>query len=197
MSATGRGAVREKDDFYETPAWCTSLILDALTAELGISPMVDTVLDPFAGRGAILDVATARRFRTIGIEIDADRSSACESKPRESKPHCVRCADALSETLRWVHPDDGNVVIVTNPPYRLAMQCVDRAIKEARGSIVAMLLRLNWLASQRRAAWHRAHPSHVYVLPRRPSFTEDGHTDACEYAWFVWYEGVEARWSIL
>ena len=31
MSATGRSDVRDPDDFYETPAWCTDLILPHLT----------------------------------------------------------------------------------------------------------------------------------------------------------------------
>lgn len=50
-----------------------------------------------------------------------------------------------------------------------------------------MLLRLNFLGSQRRAAWLRAWTPDVYVLPRRPSFTGRG-TDSCEYAWCVWHE---------
>jgi hypothetical protein len=60
----------------------------------------------------------------------------------------------------------------------------------------AFLLRLNWLGGQARAAWHRANPCDVYVLPRRPSFTGKG-TDATEYAWMVWGTGRGGRWSVL
>lgn len=48
----------------------------------------------------------------------------------------------------------------------------------------------------RRADFHRRHPSDVFVLPRRPSFTGGG-TDATEYAWFVWGPGRGNRWYVL
>lgn len=35
---------------------------------------------------------------------------------------------------------------------------------------VALLLRLNWLGSQDRAPFHRAHPADIYILPKRPEF---------------------------
>ena len=44
---------------------------------------------------------------------------------------------------------------------------------------------MNFLGSQKRAAFMRAFPPDVYGLPRRPSFTGGG-TDATEYAWLVW-----------
>jgi hypothetical protein len=44
------------------------------------------------------------------------------------------------------------------------------ATLEDRGT-VALLLRLNWLGSQERAAFHRAHPSDILLLPKRPEFT--------------------------
>ena len=60
-----------------------------------------------------------------------------------------------------------------------------------------MLLRLNWLGSEDRAAWLRRHPPSVYVLPNRPSFVEGGGTDATEYAWFIWGEGFGGTLSVL
>jgi len=50
-----------------------------------------------------------------------------------------------------------------------------------------MLLRLNFLASRKRHGWWNLHrPSALFVLSQRPSFTEDGQTDATDYAWFYW-----------
>jgi hypothetical protein len=60
-----------------------------------------------------------------------------------------------------------------------------------------MLLRLPWLGSQKRAQWQRENPSNIHVLPKRPSFTADGKTDATEYAWFIWSSDVGGHWSIL
>ena len=178
MSATGRGLhVRHPDDYYSTPAWCTRAILPWLSVS-------ERVLDPCAGTGAIMRVATEFwGSRVLGIEIDPDRASECGAK----------CADALEPETFW-----GECAVVTNPPYALAMPFVERALTNAHGAHdVAMLLRLNWLASQKRAAFHRAHPCDVYVLPKRPSFTTNGKTDATEYCWMVWGPGRGGRWQIL
>lgn len=84
------------------------------------------------------------------------------------------------------------------PPYSIALEFIEAALSMRKSQgVVAFLLRINFLGSQERADWHRAHPCKLYVLPRRPSFTGGG-TDATEYAWFVWGEGHEAgTWEIL
>lgn len=75
-------------------------------------------------------------------------------------------------------------VIVTNPPYSLALEFISHALFVSPN--VYMLLRLNFLASQKRSVWFRQHePSALFVLSRRPSFTGIG-TDATDYAWFYW-----------
>lgn len=74
--------------------------------------------------------------------------------------------------------------IVTNPPFSLAFEFCDRALKMS--SNVAMLLRLNFLAGQKRRDWYKEHPpTALVVLSRRPSFTGNG-TDSCDYAWVFW-----------
>lgn len=156
MSATGRslpaetGHVRHADDFYETPAWCTRAILKHLP--------VGNALDPCCGRGAILDVCHETGRGTWGIELDAQRADMSRVAG-----HMVETADAL--VAAWSLGD----VLVTNPPYALAMAFVEKSL-ERPNRHSAFLLRLNWLESQERAAFHRAHPSDVYVMSRRPSF---------------------------
>ncbi len=182
MSATGRnlaGNERRADDFYATPAWCTEAIWPHLRR-------TECVLDPCAGAGAILDVAVKHGAATVGIELDGSRQAiACE------RGHSVRIGDALAD--RWPFC----TAVVTNPPYSLAAFFIDRALSERTEHIDrAFLLRINYLGSQKRAAFHRAHPSDIYVLPRRPSFTGGG-TDATEYAWFVWGPGRGNRWFML
>lgn len=173
MSVTGHNPVRHADDFYATPAWCTRAILSHL-------PESHTILDPCCGDGAILDVLAAERpnAQRLGIEIDDGRTET-----NKVKGHIVACADALGPS-RWA----GGAVdlILTNPPFGLAMEFVQRACDEVfHGGTVAMLLRLPWLASQKRAPWLRENTPSVYVLPKRPSFTGKG-TDATDYAWMVW-----------
>lgn len=191
MSATGRsekagtGVVRHSDDFYVTPPWCTRAILP----HLGLSP-AEIVLDPCCGDGAILKVAAALpiTLQLRGIEIDADRAAT-------SKAHGfdVCHGDALFPATDWGMPH----VILTNPPFSLALEFVQRALESVRSDgITCFLLRLNWLASQKRAAWMRANTPSVYVLPRRPSFTNKG-TDATDYGWFLWRKGDRPRVQIL
>lgn len=162
MSATGRnlvGAERHGDDFYSTPSWTTRAILPFLINRG--SRM--TTLDPCCGDGAILKELLGVAGVVSGIEINGARAQAAADLVGN-----VVCRDALGPES-WGSPN----LIKTNPPYALAMQFVVRALAEvARGGEVAMLLRLPWLASQERAAFHRAHPSDVYVLPKRPSFVE-------------------------
>lgn len=86
-------------------------------------------------------------------------------------------APALQTLPRW------NVAI-TNPPYSLALEFVQAMLPLA--DHVVVLTRLNFLAGGVRREFFAKDMPDVYVLPNRPSFTEDGRTDATEYAWLVW-----------
>jgi hypothetical protein len=179
MSATGRSAaaetghVRHPDDFYATPTWCTKAMLPALHLS-----RATRVLEPSAGQGAIVDVLLTAidRSQVHAIEVDADRWSNVAAK----------CKSTHADFLELAAPAKLFDLVITNPPFQLAMEFVQHAMRfvRPRGE-VAMLLRLNWLASLKRAEFLRRFCPDVYVLPRRPSFTGRG-TDATEYGWFVW-----------
>lgn len=192
MSATGRnleGNERRADDHYATPGWVTLSVLRYLRFEPWPTLDHGCVLDPCCGEGAILDVVKSEwGAGGVGIEIDVARAIEAAKKGHE-----VHTRDALGAVLFWPSVD----VLITNPPYGLAMEFIEKALAEY-GKLIdcAFLLRINFLGSQKRAAFHRAHPSDVYVLPKRPSFTGKG-TDATEYAWFVWGPGRGGRWSML
>jgi hypothetical protein len=82
-------------------------------------------------------------------------------------------------------PASGIDLIITNPPFALALEFLQKSLTEA--ATVIYLLRLNFLGSQkRRPFWRANRPSHVLVLAERPCFTGDGKTDSIEYAWFCW-----------
>jgi hypothetical protein len=90
-------------------------------------------------------------------------------------------------------------VYITNPPFSLAEdfahQCLHRA--GTRGHVI-LFLRLAFLESNRRAAFHRDHPSDIYPLARRPKTGLNKHgklgSDSSAYAWFVWGPGRGGRW---
>lgn len=104
----------------------------------------------------------------------------CQSK---SSCEITEGKDYLSHVALWPYN-----LIITNPPFSLALEFLQKSLQEA--DTVIYLLRLNFLGSQkRRAFWQANRPSHVLVLANRPCFTGDGKTDSIEYAWFCWDRG--------
>ena len=178
MSSTNRGALRNKDDFYETPDWATDVIIPYL-APPGL------VLEPSAGAGAMKRrLVRAWPNATIeSTELDADRAAASGSN----------CGSFLHSEL-WGAYD----LVITNPPFSLAIEFVEHALNIAKpNGEVAMLLRLAFLETAKRTAFHKAHPSDVYVFANRPSFTDGTSTDSAAYAWFCWGKGRGNRWELL
>jgi hypothetical protein len=81
-------------------------------------------------------------------------------------------------------------VILSNPPFRIAQEFIEKAIS-LKPRFVIMLLRLNYVGSQKRHEFFRKNMAHrLYVIPDRPAFTKNAKgkwsTDSIEYAWFVW-----------
>lgn len=75
--------------------------------------------------------------------------------------------------------------IITNPPYSLAQEFVEKAHDDA--DVIIMLLRVGFLESMRRSEfWEKFPLDHLITLSKRPSFTDDGKTDGAGYAYFVW-----------
>jgi len=174
MSCTNRGTTRRPLDFYETPEWCVTRLLERLSL-----PMFDgrLWLEPCAGAGAIIR-AVGPAVAWDAYEIDLAHEAELRSLP---EIHQLKMADFLVST---VHPEPRRYgVVLTNPPYKLAQQFVDRCLRMSEH--VVMLLRLNFLESKRRREWLSNRMPDVYVLPNRPSFTGGG-TDGTGYGWFHW-----------
>lgn len=156
MSATGRnlpGHERAEADFYATPPQVTRAILPFLEFAA-----IETALEPCAGDGAIKKAIEATGYDLMnwhGYELDYDRAEASGF----AKP-----CDALEE--KWPDVD----LVITNPPFSLAEEFVGKAIVDCPSAEKVFLLRLAFLESKKRASFHRAYPSDVYVLPERPSF---------------------------
>lgn len=183
MSDTNRGAERAPSDFYPTPEPTTGLFFRWAEHAL---PTPSLIVDPCAGNGAILRVAERYGHECHGVEVRPEEAPDANSELGRRWGWLT--ADALApsgmaaelrNTLACMP-----AAIVTNPPYSLARQFIETWAPSVPWS--AWLLRLNFAGSQKRASWLMSHrPSHILVLPKRPSFT-GGRTDATEYAWFVW-----------
>lgn len=176
MSATGRGKERHERDFYETPEHAVAALLRHV--DVGTRGQV---FEPGCGTGAIGDALqnlTKRRGWWRGCDIDQPSVDACTERGLSAD-----CWDFLSKPAE---PGD----IVMNPPYKLAAEFIRHALATSDDSAkVCALLRLNFLGSSRRRldlVGPKSRLARVVVLAHRPSFTGNGKTDACEYAWFVW-----------
>lgn len=175
MSATGRnkrGRERDPHDYYATPSWCVDRLLEA-RPPLRQAPRV---LEPCAGDGAIL-----RALRTLGL---GAHQTAWEIQARFRRTlaavaDAVRIGDALDLARRWAFKKRWDVVI-TNPPYALAMPLLRRSLDVARE--VFFLLRVSFLESAERHYFLSTHAPDVYVLPDRPNFAH-GNSDNSAYAW--------------
>ena len=90
-------------------------------------------------------------------------------------------------------------VIITNPPFNIAREIIDKALKDVNDNgFVIMLLRLNFLGGKLRYdLWQKHLPKYIFVHHRRMSFTEDGKTDSIEYAHFVWQKNFYPEFSKL
>jgi len=195
VSATNRGAARRADDYYATPAWATAALLDWFERQR--LTMRGTILDPFAGDGAILQVVKDRSWpwveRLAAVEIRPEADPALQSVADWHRiADWFELAQADLPRRRIVGPPfnvcaSDTLAIITNPPYSRAEEAIRSCCTVA--DRVVMLLRLPFYAGQRRKALFTEHPpAHVLVLAKRPSFT-DGGTDATDYAWFVWDRG--------
>jgi hypothetical protein len=172
MSSTNRGATRNALDYYETPLWAAAIGRDILYRE---THMRIGIVDAGCGTGAI-----GKCFRgATGVELDGHRCQTAIGKGYYEKVH-------HADFLRWV-PKQPVLAVISNPPYRQAQAFIDRALALTAGPVV-MLLRLAFLAGQKRRDWWQEHPADVHVLSRRPSFTGRG-TDSSDYAWFVFGGG--------
>jgi len=195
LSATNRGRIRKAHDDYPTPLWATYRLLEALSLKYHDS--VDW-LEPSAGRGHIIravnnfrhhNIASpSRRSNWIAVEKQLSYADALFETAKFAPPsiqYDIRVGDFLNLDL----PHKSSRVVIGNPPYRLALEFIQRSFLIADS--VIFLLRLNFLGSRKRQSfWQTCMPQNIWVLPNRPScgLNKQGKkgTDACEYGWFMW-----------
>lgn len=158
-------------DQYPTPKWCVTRLLERAHLPGGLW------LEPCAGAGNIVRAVTDMRSDVMW--------SASEIMPEYESELREACGGGSVEMGDFFETAPRRYdAVITNPPYRMAQQFITRCMELSE--VVVMLLRVNFLASQRRSKFMREHTPDVYILPDRPSFTGKG-TDSIEYGWFVWH----------
>lgn len=180
MSSTNRGYDRHKIDYYVTPIDQIELFLNAFKAseQFTICPLF---LDPCSGGDINNKMSYPEALINYGYQkryidtIDIREDSLATIKDDYLLVDCKNKYD----------------VIITNPPFNIAIDIINKAISDVKpNGFVIMLLRLNFLGSKQRFQfWQNNKPKYIFVHHKRMSFVKGGGTDSVEYAHFVWQKG--------
>jgi len=165
MSSSNRGTIRQVNDHYDTPAYTIRSLLNNHKIKY-------PALEPCAGNLAIANTLKSDEVYTNDINPDC--------------PAAMN-VDYLQFSAHWYNQYQ---TVITNPPFNIALDIIRKGLYDVvKGGEVIMLLRLNFLGSQKRHEfWQEYPPKIIYVLSKRPKFINN-KSDSIEYAWFVWEKG--------
>lgn len=177
MSSTNRSKKEKQNsvDYYKTPIRDIEIFLQQLKEDRLDIFTGNRILDPCSGgdNKSPMSYPTAikNKFNNVVIDtIDVRPDSMATIK-----------ANYLDYQVR-----EKPYVIITNPPFNISMKIINKALKDSKRYVI-MLLRLNFLESQKRFNFFKEYmPSYIYVHHKRMSFREDGKTDSIAYAHFIW-----------
>lgn len=170
-----RKADKDGLDFYETPRVATVELLKR-------EGFTGSIWEPAAGKGAIVKVLQEPGHTHYPHLMNQGHSVLA------TDIHDYGCGYKLVDFLTVEDQPQVNHVI-TNPPFVLAQQFVEKALMVARRK-VAMLLRIQFLEGKARYHFFkRLPPKTVYVFSRRISCSSR-KVRMMTFAWFIW----DHRW---
>ena len=165
---------REENDFYPTPAYAVQELLDR-------EQFNHWVLEPACGEGDISKCLIKNGYEVYSSDLI-----------NRGYGHQIDFFDCKG----W-HGD-----IITNPPYKLALDFVLKAKQLSKGKI-AMFLKTVWLESESRYEMFqdKAFPlKTVYQFSKRVTLTKNGvkmkNSGMIAYAWYVWDKNYEGKPTI-
>lgn len=153
------------------------------------------IFDPCCGRGFDhAEMVRSRGWRYVTNDIDPDVDCDTHRDIRDWETLTADMGDG------WT--------VVSNPPYTLASELAENALRSDRIDAVALLLRLTFLEPSKNRRWLAEFAdcmTAVAPLNPRPRFRGDGRgTDSATVAWFAWDKhfswresGVEAPFRFL
>lgn len=163
---------RETFDYYATEPKAVEMLLE-------LERFAPLIWEPACGEGHISKVLQAHDYEVISTDLVYRGFGNPEP------------LDFLKETLDGFEGD-----IITNPPYSVGLEFVQRALESVRpGGKVAMFLKVQFLEGQKRGAFFKdAPPRTVYISRSRLSCAKNGDFErfpnsAIAYAWYVWEKG--------
>lgn len=177
MSSTNRSNARDThiSDYYVTPV---ASILEFLKHQTQVVFTNKVILDPCAGGDSKHKMSYPEALKSFSksiATIDIRNDSLAELQE-----------DYLVYDLS--HKPD---IIITNPPFNLAIEIIEKALQDVKeGGYVIMLLRLNFFGSKKRKPFFDAYPPLAcYVHSNRMKFTNTSGTDSIEYMHCIWKKG--------
>lgn len=168
---------RQKDDYYATDPKAVELLLQK-------EMFCSYIWECACGEGHISKVLKKHGYSVISTDL-IDRGYGCGN------------IDFLK--------DDGKYKcdIVTNPPYKLALEFVQHALEIVeKGNKVAMFLKLTFLEGQKRKQFFLKNPpKRIYVFSGRMTCAMNGEFENCPssaiaYAWYIWEKGYKGKPTI-
>lgn len=163
MSQRDSGYARKERDLYETPEWVTLALIPY------IPKRIQGIWEPACGSGKMYRALETSYAGVIATDIAGG-----------PEYDFLATSDA-----------EGISAIITNPPYALAREFIEHALKlmEPTEGFVAMLLRTDFdHANTRRYLFdgHEAFAKKVVLTKRIKWFEDSKGQPSFNHAWFIW-----------
>jgi len=170
---------RVAHDFYPTPDHATIKILER-------EEFIGNVWEPACGNGAISKLVESKLKLPV---FSTDLHDRGYGQTGVDFLFCQPPAERIDN-------------IITNPPFGLATEFIQRSLLLSERK-VAMLLKLNALAGSNRykQIYSKTPPSRIYVFCNRLNFDRGDEKakksgGVLEYAWFVWQRDWQANTEV-
>lgn len=180
MSLSAQKSVRSSEERHSEDLYATSP--EAVEALLERETFHNTVLEPCCGLGHISQVLKSNGYQVI-------------SSDKNFYGYGTGGKDFLDED-KFFAKLSGQVDIITNPPYSLAIPMVEKALNIAK-SKVAILFPFWYLI---KFYWNP--PRRVYLFTRKIDIAKDGDfatykgKNMKDYAWFIFEKGYRGETSV-
>lgn len=163
---------RQENDYYATEPKAVELLLEK-------EKFSSNLLEPSCGEGHISKVLSEHGYNVTSSDL---------------------ISRGFGNTQDFFDYKYFNGDIITNPPYKVALDFVKHSLKIIPdGNKVAMFLKLQFLEGKARKEFYKTNPhKKIYVASGRLNCAKNGEfekypSSAAAYAWFIWEKGYTGK----
>ena len=170
---------RQQVDYYATDPKALTLLLEKLKKDNVILPR--NIMGPCCGGGHLSEELKKHGYNVSSYDLydhgyDSIKQDFLKS---EIKADCI----------------------LTNPPYKYALEFTEKALKNINPKgFVVMLLRIQFLEGKKRNLFFKKFPpKYIYIFSSRQNCAKNGdfekyvRNSAICYAWYIWQEGSKSE----